>query len=329
MTTALRKLQGLSYRAGERRTYPIPKRNALTGLRLSHAGTLVVTGGTGAGTVLTDHPYRHYAEISVSSTRKGALGGPIIVYAGTTLYFLDQFFQPNGRHQDVLADDAAGSDAIEFNVRVPLNLPGSIDPEFAYLDTTRMPGQGPELAVRYAALGALIDGEDATGLAITDNPDVTVHEELIAHTTRGSVFEPWANTSVTDVNASSSNFMAKLPEVPSDVLVAHVLVEAQYTPTSELRATDALFNELELQLGGVTMDGPVTWNQLRSQNRDQLQLSARVSGAALFTAMPNGIPNQLWPVGTGESVIVGDVTKQTGVNRVRTSVIGVRPVRGV
>jgi hypothetical protein len=315
----MRVLDAPDFAEGKQRAVRLPVGDIVAALLLRVRFDLVVTGGTGAGTVYDDAVFRILRAVTVRYD-----GTDQVTLTGQTLRILNRLFQPEEYPQTPPAL-TAGTHEVEAQLFVPLNMPWSNQQDDFALPTTLV--RNPELLVDWGWATDLYTGEDATGVAI-QNADVDLYSFPVEESTRPpQAFAPFLTTRAElPVTQAGTRVRLRLENLRPNMEVRAVLLEAFEGGTAggDYEYSDALVTAASLNLNRRNVFEQIPFTVLQGRNKVAYALEAPEAGVAVFDAAEakNTGRGQLWRVaGNTAQYLELDLAAPTGDSFVRATVL--------
>jgi hypothetical protein len=287
-------------------------------------GNLVVTGGTGAGTIPADVMHRYMHEISTHYDSEERMATDAQFWRWYT-----RFFMPESPTNTIPLSLSAGTKPVDVTVPVIFNLPHASPAERNRFQLPAPSAVNPVLRIKTGALADLFINEDATSLAFTD-----AKLELIAHCEEGVVqhgyhdlVEVQKYTSTADTATSAHTLELKHVDPTAHELLGVVVVaESGGVGGSGFLVSNTLIETLGFKNDGIDIIEPVSFTSLRNDNKVVYRLSALEDGVVVLDSASDGDtrPGQLWNLGRTKPMLTMKVVPGSGQNRITAYAILVR-----
>lgn len=315
----MRVIDAPDFSEGKQRGVRLPTGDVLNALLLRLRFDLVVTGGTGAGTVYDDAVFRIIRAVTVRYD-----GTDQVTLTGQTLRILNLLFQPEEYPQTPPAL-TAGTHAVELQAYIPLNMPWSNDSEAFALPTPLV--RNPEFLVDWGFATDLYTGEDATGVAI-QNADVDLFSFPLEDSgIPPAAYAPFLTTRAElPVTQAGTRVKLKLENLRRGMEIRAVLLETFEGGAGggDYEYSDALVTAASLNLNRKDVFDRIPFPVLQGRNKVAYMLAAPQTGVAVFDASENKNTGrgQLWRVDdTTTQFLELDTAAPTGEAFVRATVI--------
>lgn len=316
----------LEYSAGRRTSEQLNQRNIVTRYIVRVTGTLVVTGGTGAGTVREDAPGRILAALRILGSSQ-----TIQSWTGRTLWLVQRLFGAAELPQVLPADDIAGSTEIDIRLAVPMHMLRSLTPNQTAFPTAAV--ASPRIDTDWAPLTEIFDGGDATGVRL-DNPRVEIYEDkllgLPADARGPGRFErPFVYSMERAVNAAVTGSLFDMDVVVPGSRLRMLIIEAFAGGAGGggFDPSDDVLTELSLRLNGVEEYSGIPFSEIQAANKAEYGLAAVQTGVGIidfaedmYTA-GDALPRV---EGLQRPQLVYDATPGAGESKFRVTAVTVR-----
>jgi hypothetical protein len=316
----MRVIDAPAFAEQKQQSVRLPSGDVINALLLRLRFDLVVTGGTGVGTVYSDGLFRLIRAVTVRYD-----GTDQVTLTGPTLRVLNALFQPEEWPQTPPVNLAVGTQEVELQAFIPLNMPWSNDGEDFALPTTLV--RAPEFLVDWGVASDLYTGEDAVSVAI-NNADVDLYSFPVEESGKPpQAFFPFLTTRAElPVTQAGSRVKLKLENLRRGMEIRAVLLEAFEggTAGADHEYSDALVTAASLNLNRKDVFERIPFSVLQGRNKVAYQLAAPEAGVAVFDASENRNTGrgQLWRVNPDVTQYLElDLAAPTGDSFVRATAI--------
>lgn len=315
----MRVIDAPDFAEQKQKSVRLPSGEVINALLLRLRFDLVVTGGTGAGTVYEDALFRLLRAVTVRYD-----GTDQVSLTGQTLHVLNRLLQPE-EYPQTLPTLAVGTHEVELQAYIPLNMPWSNDSENFALPTTLV--KAPELLVDWGTVSDLYTGEDAVTVAIA-NADVDLFSFPVEESgLPPAAYSPFLTTRAElPVTQAGSRVKLKLENLRAGMEIRAVILEAFEGGAggADHEYSDALVTAASLNLNRRDVFERIPFTVLQSRNSVAYALGTKEPGVAVFDSSENKNTGrgQLWRVDPNVSHYIElDLAAPTGDSFVRATAI--------
>jgi hypothetical protein len=315
-------VETLDFHEGRTITHKIRQLNILAGLLLRFTGTWTVTGGNGAGTILSDAVWRAFLRRYAVNWNNADMQRAY----GPTLRVLEKLFHPAPMIQDgPTALAAATAEGIELNAFIPFYMFHSHRPdEFAFA-TADVSVRSPVLQIECGRASEAATGE--TGVLSIANGRIEVYEiPMLGTPTAGDAYSPLLITQIEyAVNANAASARIPFDQMLPGMEIRAVIIESHAKGAGDeyVHNSDVL-TYAALNINGTDVFHRTAATVIRNRNVMFYQLNALETGVAVLDAAEdmNTGRGELWTVrGQLRPYLEVDLQKQAGENRLLITII--------
>lgn len=260
----------------------IRQKNILRAIQLRVKGNIVVTGGTGAGSIHADAPYR-VARI-ISSSWDGEERQSVF---GTDLKTFHNLFNPKERTQTFPTTLTAGTKAFDVIYTLPFGMPHCKDEQSRRFALPTKVVDAPMLGVQWGNVGDLTYGAtDYTSIAYSgvtvEVYEITMHG--VAPAVRGYYLPLMLKTSFQRIVEDVTGEVHELPGWVGGQEIRAVIATAleHGAGDTDYRASSTLLTKLGLGVNGVEEMEPVATAIIQGDNEQDYNLSTIPTGVAVL-----------------------------------------------
>ena len=321
----MRAVEAPSFAEGKTRGVTLQERHVLSMLLLRTGYDFDVSGGSGAGDILSDAAYRVAQEITVQAD-----GSPLHNVNGHTLGKIQKLLGREEYSQTDPTTDAAGTSEAdrESFIPIPFSMPYSKRPHEFGLPT---PTAKARLLVKWLSGGDLVDGED--GAIALSNVDPDLYEVPI-YGVPAEPYSKWGAVSIRKIEkdvVSDGQITVDFDHLTNGQELRLVIIEgmAQGANADEFLYNDSVVTDVgPLDIANQEEFESVPFSVLQQRNKVAYQLSALETGVGILDAAEDRETGrgELWTVrGSQRPFLKLDVAKQTNDTKVIvTTVAGIR-----
>jgi hypothetical protein len=306
------------------------RKEILAGAWLRFYGNHVVTGGSGAGTILPAAAQRYLPSIKVSGD-----GQTVQDWTGEALLDLNAFLLPAPPVQTQPATLAAGTNAaMESMLYLPFSHLHALEP-----DSAALPGSyidAPTIEIQTGMASDMARGEDGA-MSIT-TPVIEVTEVPLLEAPNAPIYEiNFVRRIAKPITQADDRFQIDLSTLPKGMFLRGLMIRAQDNGSGgkQFSPSDSVIKTFSLFMGGKEKYGKTPWATQRNRNATVYQFSSLKSGVVLIdgaenkhtrvrapvdpaTGRPVPFDPELWRIVAGETspYLELDVVPGTGETRV-------------